>query len=88
MKVHTYHILISLFGQVISNIVCYFIIALLSDGIPPDGHPVDVVSLILVPVVVFGSTLMGILLAFAIVCLCFNIIFRNRKLVNPIILAA
>ena len=63
---------------------CYFIIILYSDGIPPDGHPVDVISLILVPVVVFGCTLMGILLAFAIVCLCFNIIFRNRKLVNLI----
>ena len=55
---------------------------LFSDGIPPDGHPVEVVSLLLVPVVVFGCILMGILLAFAVVCLCFNIIFRKRKLVN------
>ena len=63
--------------------VCYvFIIVLFLDGIPPDGHPVEVVSLLLVPVVVFGCVLMGILLAFAIVCSGFNIIFRKRKLVN------
>ena len=60
--------------------VCYvFIIVLFLDGIPPDGHPVEVVSLLLVPVVVFGCVLMGILLAFAIVCLCFNIIFRKES---------
>lgn len=52
------------------------------DGIPPDGRPIMIVSTLSPWVVAFASILTGLLLIFAIICLCFNIIYRNRKLVN------
>ena len=51
-----------------------------------NGHPVTVISTVEVPVVIFVSILVGILLTFAIICLCFNIVFRNDKLVNSVAL--
>lgn len=55
---------------------------LVLDGIPPDGHPIEVVGVTNTWAIIFANALMGILLVFSIICLCFNIIFRNKKLVN------
>ena len=51
---------------------------LVSDGIPPDGHPIEVVGVTNTWAIIFANALMGILLVFSIICLC----FRNKKLVN------
>ena len=53
---------------------------LLPDGVPPDGQPLNVITSrhLAVVIVFYTITLFGI--AFAIACLAFNIIFRNRKL--------
>ena len=63
-----------------SNIVpCYSLSSLSSDGVPPDGRPVSTVSTYHIAVVIVFYTIALFGIAFAIVCLAFNIIFRNRK---------
>ncbi|XP_064382160.1 gamma-aminobutyric acid type B receptor subunit 1-like [Halichondria panicea] len=54
------------------------------DGVPVDGLPRNRTVTILQPLVIVYYTLTGIGLIFALVCLLFNIIFRNRKIVKLI----
>ena len=49
------------------------------DGVPPDGVPLNVTTTIALPLMVISQTFAIIGIIFAIFCLAFNIIFRNRK---------
>ena len=51
------------------------------DNIPPDGTEMEVISPIstVVVVIIYIGSAVGVIIA--VICLCFNIIFRNRKLV-------
>ena len=50
-----------------------------ADGVPPDGTPMTVIDLVEVAVTVIQWILTTITVVFIVVCLGFNIIFRNRK---------
>lgn len=50
-----------------------------TDGIPPDGTPISVINTFKLELVVIFDILAIFGIAFAIACLLFNIIFRNRK---------
>ncbi len=51
-----------------------------SDGlIPYDGVPIEQIETVAVPLTVIYSTFATLGISFAIVCLIFNFIFRNRK---------
>lgn len=52
------------------------------DGIPPDGTPISVINTFKLELVVIFDILAIFGIAFAIACLLFNIIFRNRKTVR------
>ena len=58
---------------------------MLTDGIPPDGTPVTVVTTGDMPVIVYHSFLFATSTVFIIVCLMFNIIFRNKKLASIVV---
>jgi len=51
------------------------------DGVPPDGHPLLIISSVHLAVIIvfYIITLLGI--TFAIACLVFNFVFRDRKYV-------
>ena len=51
----------------------------LVDGVPPDGIPLHVTTTIALPLVVVTQMFAIIGIIFAVFCLAFNIIFRNRK---------
>ena len=51
----------------------------LTVGVPPDGTPISITNTFRVEVVVLFDILAAAGIAFAVVCLLFNIIFRKRK---------
>lgn len=55
------------------------------DGIPPDGTPISVTNTIHDAVIVIYDMIAALGIIFAICCLVFNIVFRNKKLVNRFI---
>ena len=62
-------------------IILYIICCFSVGGIPPDSTEMEVtspISNVVIAVVYIGS---GVGVVIAIICLCFNIIFRNRKYV-------
>lgn len=58
--------------------------SLYTDGLPPDGTPITTIQVNLT-VIFFQVILSGIVLSCGVVCLVFNIVFRNRKLVKKIV---
>lgn len=59
--------------------VTIILIILLADGVPPDGIPLNVITTIALPLMIIIQIFAIIGIFFAIFCLGFNIIFRNRK---------
>lgn len=57
----------------------YRVYYMLVDGVPPDGIPLNVTTTIALPLTIVAQTFAIIGIIFAIFCLAFNIIFRNRK---------
>ena len=51
----------------------------LAAGIPPDGTPINVINTFKTELVVILDILAVAGIVFAIVCLVFNVVFRNRK---------
>lgn len=51
------------------------------DGIPPDGTPVERFRTIYEPLFIVYSVLATLGIFFALFCLGFMLVFRNRKLV-------
>ena len=51
-------------------------------GIPPDGTPVTIVTTVFLPLSIVYFVAVAIGVSFAMVCLLFNCIFRNRKWVD------
>ena len=49
------------------------------DGIPSDGTPIVVLNTFYMAIYIIYDVFVIIGIIFAIVCLLFNIIFRNRK---------
>ena len=79
-KKHVYHVVNENYFA-----LCKLWLCVTTDGAPPDGTPqnaIQTVNLWLV-VVYYFLVLMGIV--FIMVCLVFNIVFRNRRLVVSII---
>ena len=56
---------------------------MLPDGVPPDGIPLNVTTTVALPLMIVTQTFAIIGIIFAIFCLAFNIIFRNRKYIHP-----
>lgn len=50
-----------------------------ADGVPSDGTPVNITNTYKVGLVVVFNTLAIAGILFAVACLLFNVIFRNRK---------
>jgi hypothetical protein len=48
-------------------------------GIPPDGTPIVIVTTVFLPLSIVYFVAVAIGVSFAMVCLLFNCIFRNRK---------
>lgn len=57
--------------------MCVFMYS--SEGIPPDGTPIKIVTVLEQWITIYGATLTGLSITFAVVCLSFNIIFRKKK---------
>ena len=53
-------------------------IYLFTDGIPPDGKPEMVLNKVLLPIAIIFDVLAFIGILFAIVCLLFNTVFREK----------
>ena len=51
---------------------------LFTDGIPPDGKPEMVLNKLLLPIAIIVDVLAFIGILFAIVCLLFNTVFREK----------
>ena len=49
------------------------------DGVPPDGSPVQQLKHPLLVLVVVCYVLSGAVIVFAVICIVFNIYFRNKK---------
>ena len=56
-----------------------FFKCLFSDGVPPDGTPIKVINTIYIGVFGFATALFVIGMIFAIICLFFNILYRNKR---------
>ncbi|XP_019855011.1 PREDICTED: gamma-aminobutyric acid type B receptor subunit 2-like [Amphimedon queenslandica] len=52
------------------------------DGIPPDGTPIKIVNTVHIGITVIIITMQVIGFSMLIICLLFNILFRNRKIVK------
>ena len=50
-----------------------------TDGIPPDGTPTTVVVSVQPVVIVLTIIMLVAGLAFAMICLAFNIVYRNKR---------
>ena len=48
-------------------------------GIPPDGKPQSVLHKLLFPIIIVVDMLALLGILFAVVCLLFNILYRERK---------
>ena len=62
--------------SLIANYGTQFI--LLTDGIPPDGKPEMILNKLLLPIAITVDVLAFIGILFAIACLLFNTIFREK----------
>ena len=49
------------------------------DGVPPDGSPIEQMKHPLLVLVVIAYVMSGAVMVFAIICIAFNICFRNKK---------
>ena len=49
------------------------------DGVPPDGYPIQQLKHPLLVLVVVCYVLSGAVIVFAVICIVFNICFRNKK---------
>ncbi len=52
------------------------------EGIPPDGTPIEIINTIHVALIIIMDIMAIVGVTFAIVCLVFNIVFRNKRLHN------
>lgn len=77
-------IIVQCYGQVhdvnyiINTYTGYFVMQYV-DGIPPDGTPIVIVNVLDWYVTFIGTLLMASAFVFILICLTFNIIFRNKK---------
>ena len=67
--------------MLLSNVcnTCYMHMGAPAAGIPPDGTPIIVIHTFKVELVVILDISAGAGIIFAIVCLVFNVVFRNKK---------
>ena len=73
------HSTINLLSSIDIVIILY---SLYLDGIPPDGTPISVTNAIHTAVIVIFDLIAALGIIFAICCLVFNLVFRNKKLVK------
>ena len=59
--------------------VCIEFVFVFADGIPPDGSPKRVFTTIKLPILIGFAVLATAGIVFVIVCLTFNVVFRERK---------
>lgn len=52
------------------------------EGVPPDGIPIKKINTVLIPLIVIMDIFAAFGVIFAIVCLIFTIVFRNKKIVK------
>ena len=80
-----YHIFCTCYILLISDILTYYVFVCVghyctnTDGIPPDGTPSTVLVSIQPVVIALTHTMLVAGLALAMICLVFNIVYRNRR---------
>ena len=74
--VHNYFVCVIVMAHELYT--CVLITMLFIEGVSPDGRPEIVLNSILPPIAITVDLLALIGILFAIVCLLFNIIFRER----------